>query len=235
MKKWKLLFIGLLLGAPQLIIAQNKALPVHVENKYQQAIKPGASPAWIEFRKEAEYTAETVFTAAPDLLGISNRDELKLMKVNTDKAGNKHFKFAQFYNGVRVEGVEHMSHERNGKLHLINGNFIPGLNINTTAMVSETEAIEKVLAANPAQIYLWEDEQAEQSFKKKKNDANATLYPTPELLIAKINPKGPETADNYTLVYRMYVFAKVPDIAKYVYVNANTGNVCCTERFYFTE
>jgi bacillolysin len=90
------------------------------------------------------------------------------MKVNTDKAGNKHFKFAQFYNGVRVEGVEHMSHERNGKLHLINGNFIPGLNINTTAMVSETEAIEKVLAANPAQIYLWEDEQAEQSFKKKK-------------------------------------------------------------------
>ncbi|MBK9455434.1 MAG: M4 family metallopeptidase [Bacteroidetes bacterium] len=225
MKKWKLLFIGLLLGAPQLIIAQNKALPVHVENKYQQAIKPGASPAWIEFRKEAEYTAETVFTAAPDLLGISNRDELKLMKVNTDKAGNKHFKFAQFYNGVRVEGVEHMSHERNGKLHLINGNFIPGLNINTTAMVSETDAIEKVLAANPAQIYLWEDEQAEQSFKKKKNDANATLYPTPELLIAKINPKGPETADNYTLVYRMYVFAKVPDIAKYVYVNANTGEI----------
>jgi bacillolysin len=225
MKKWKLLFIGLLLGAPQLIIAQNKALPTHVENKYQHVIKPGSSPAWIEFRKEAEYTAETVFTAAPDLLGISNRDELKLMKVNTDKAGNKHYKFAQFYNGVRVEGVEHMSHERNGKLHLINGNFVPGLNINTTAMVSEKDAIETVLAANPAQVYLWEDEYSEQSFKKKKNDPNATLYPTPELLIAKINAQGPETADNYTLVYRMYVFAKVPDIAKYVYVDANTGEI----------
>lgn len=225
MKKWKLLLIGLLCVSTQLLEAQQRVLPGHVEKKYQAIIKPGATQDWIEFKSDAKLNAASVFTEAPDLLGLTERDELRLMKTNIDEAGNKHYKFAQYYNGVRIEGIEQLSHERNGKIHLINGDFIPGLNVNVIPTISAQQAIEIALAAYPAEKYMWEDEKKEAAFKAKKKDPNATLYPTPELLLVKINPKEKNTADNYVLAYRMYVFATLPSIAKYVYVNANTGEI----------
>lgn len=225
MKKWKLLLIVILCLPMQLLKAQQRVLPANVEKKYQAIIKPGSTLDWIEFKADATFKAVSVFTEAPDLLGMSGNDELRLMKTNTDQAGNKHYKFAQYYNGVRLEGVEQLSHERNGKLHLVNGDFVPGLNLNVTPNVSAQQAIETVLSAYPAEKYMWENERAEAAFKKKENNPNATLYPTPELLIVKINPKEKNIAANYVLAYRMYVFAVKPSIAKYVYVNANTGEI----------
>ena len=225
MKKWKLLLIGLLCVSTQLLEAQQRVLPGHVEKKYQAIIKPGATQDWIEFKSDAKLNAASVFTEAPDLLGLTERDELRLMKTNIDEAGNKHYKFAQYYNGVRIEGIEQLSHERNGKIHLVNGDFIPGLNVNVIPAISAQQAIEIALAAYPAEKYMWEDDKKEAAFKAKKKEPNATLYPTPELLLVKINPKEKNTADNYVLAYRMYVFATVPSIAKYVCVNANTGEI----------
>lgn len=225
MKKWKLLLIGLLCVSTQLLKAQQRVLPVQVEKKYQAVIKPGATQDWIEFKSDVSFKAASVFTEAPDLLSMSDRDELRLMKTNIDEAGNNHYKFAQYYNGVRLEGIEQLSHERNGKIHLVNGDFVSGLNINVTPGISAQQAITTVLAAYPAEKYMWEDERAEAAFKRKQKNQDATLYPTPELLIVKINPKANNTSDNYILAYRMYVFAVVPSIAKYVYVNANTGEI----------
>lgn len=203
--------------------AQNK---VDLQNKiFVNNIDPMSREGWIEFRKNAPYHAETVFTEQPELLNLQPADEMRLLKTNSDVAGNKHFKFAQFYNGVRVEGIEQTTHERNGKLHLANGNFVAGLELDVSPSVSPEQSIATALAMYPAEKYSWQDEQAQADFKRKKNDDQASIYPKPELLIVKIDPKAPATEDNYTLAYRMYVFAEKPYISEIVYVDAHTGDI----------
>lgn len=41
--------------------------------------------------------------------------------------------------------------------------------------------------------------------------------------------KGEMKADNYVLAYRMYVFAILPYIAEYVYVDAHSGEIIRTK------
>ncbi len=211
------------IGKP--MFAQQPQLSQAIQKKHGNYLKPGSKPGWIEFKNTVPYRAEFVFRDAPDLLGMQANDELRLFKTHIDEAGNKHYKFAQYYNGVRIEGKEYYSHERNGVMHLINGHFVQGLNLNVNPTLSKEQAVTILLQTYPAQQYLWEDERAEAAFKKKEKRDNATLYPTPELLIVKINPKGDDVASNFILAYRMYLFAKIPYIAKYVYINANTGEI----------
>ena len=215
------------------IITSTKAQNVSREDlqnkKYSLYLHPESTPGWIEFRKDAPYTADALFKQQPDMFGMKGDDEMRILKTNTDLAGNKHYKYGQFYKGIRVEGIEHITHERNGKIHLANGYFVNDLQLNVSPDISSQRAIEIALANFPAEKYMWQDAEKENSFKTKKKDVNATLYPTPELLIVKKNVKGEMKADNYVLAYRMYVFAILPYIAEYVYVDAHSGEIIRTK------
>lgn len=203
--------------------AQVTPLPVQITNKYQADLAPGSTREWISFRRDVTFDAQQIFTQAPDLLGLSERDEMRKFSERTDAAGNKHYKFAQYVNGVRVEGIEYYTHERNGRFHLMNGDVVVGIVDAGAPAISKEQAIATALAQFPAEKYMWEDVRAEKAFKEKRKDPLATLYPTPELLYVKIDPKGDMVAENYVLAYRMYVFADKPQIAEYVYINAHTG------------
>ncbi|MBC8172284.1 MAG: M4 family metallopeptidase [Chitinophagales bacterium] len=225
MKKLFIVCSCLLLMFP-MVFAQQQ---IDLQNKkFVNHIDPASKPGWIEFRFEAPYIAEDLFTQQPELLGMKEDDEMRIFKTNTDVAGNKHYKFAQYYRGVRIEGVEHITHERNGKLYLANGDFISDLNLSVTPAISKERSIQIALNEIPAEEYLWEDVMEEAHFKEEKKDENATLYPAPELLIVKKDAKGEKAANNYVLAYRMYVFAKKPYAAKYVYVDAQTGEIIRT-------
>ncbi|MFN0275412.1 MAG: M4 family metallopeptidase [Chitinophagales bacterium] len=199
---------------------------VDLQNKkFVNHIHPSSKQGWIEFRKDAPYTASEIFKQQPELLNMQADDEMRLWKTNTDKAGNNHYKFAQYYKGIRVEGIEHISHERNGRLHLINGDFVSGLNLDVSPAILAERSIEIVLEKYPAEKYLWENEKEESNFKYKKKDDNATLYPTPELLIIKKETKAEKLAENYVLAFRMYLFAEKPYMAIAIYVDAKTGEI----------
>lgn len=228
MKKYLISCACFLVGYFQVINAQSIQNSVLQNKKFAHIISPSSKNGWIEFRKEAIYTGRNVFQMAPELFNLKAQDEFRLFKEHVDLAGNKHYKYAQFYQGVRVEGIEQMAHERYGKLHLVNGDFIDDLHINVMPSITTDQAVQVALQNFPAKKYLWEDTIAERNFKLKQHDNNATLFPAPELLIVKKNPKGPMTAGNYVLAYRMYLFAKIPNIAKYVYVDAHTGQIIRT-------
>ncbi len=209
--------------------AQNVTREDLQNKKFSIYLHPESAPGWIQFRKDAPYTADAVFNQQPDLFGLKAGDEMRLLKTNIDAAGNKHYKYAQFYQGIRVEGIEHITHERNGKIHLANGDFVNGLQLNVSPNITAERAIEIALANKPAEKYMWQDAEKEAAFKQKEKDVNATLYPTPELLIVKKDVRGEKNADNYVLAYRMYIFAILPYIAEYVYVDAHTGEIIRTK------
>lgn len=222
MKKIPLTFLALF-SIGNWLLAQS-VIPVDVQNKYDRYIKPSSTADWIEFKQEAPFTGDLIFIDAPDLLGISLQDKMKLERSNTDPAGNKHYKYAQYHNNVRIEGVEIGVHERNGRVHLINGEAIRGLQVETTPYISSEQAIEIALENYPADVYLWQDAFSVERFKAKKG-ADATLYPTPELLIVRKDTKGAKHGDNYTLAWRMFIGAKQPYISTYVYIDAIHGTL----------
>ena len=136
MKKLLMAFAIMYCVSGNSIFAQQTQLSQVAEKKHGAYIKPGSKPDWIEFKKEVLFNAENIFRDAPDLIGMSSNDEMRLFKTNIDAAGNKHFKFAQFFKGVRIEGLEYYAHERNSVLHLINGTFVADINLNTIPAIS---------------------------------------------------------------------------------------------------
>lgn len=200
-----------------------------LNKKFSRYLHPASRPGWIEFRDDAPYTAHQLFVEEPDLIGLRNNvDEMRILKVRTDVAGNSHFRYAQFYQGVRVEMIEHIVHEKKGRVYLANGDFIAALNLDVLPQVSPATAVETALRVVPAEKYLWENAAQEANFKQKKNDPNATLQPQAELLIVKEEVNGGMAPDNFALAYRIAVFAEKPHAAKYVYVDAHTGEVIRT-------
>lgn len=217
--------IGLLWIQP--VLAQQQSPVRDLQNqKFSIYLHPESKPGWIEFRDFAPYDAVHLFEEQPDLLGIRNGpDEMRIFKENTDAVGNRHFKYAQYYKGVRIEGIEQVVHEKKGKIYLANGDFVPDLNLEVIPSISSEQAIQSALNAVPAEKYLWQVTGAEERFRMKKNDQNATLHPTPELLIVKKDAHGEMEATKYVLAYRIAVFAAKPVRNEYVYVDAHNGTV----------
>lgn len=206
------------------VMRAQSVLPDIVQQKYGDWVKPGSTSNWITLRQGAPFTGDQVFIQAPELLSLTPGSELKIMRTNTDAAGNRHFKYAQYYNGVRLEGVETAVHERNGRVHLVNGNSVPDVFVTTQPSISSEQAISQALGAFPAEVYIWQDAREQKRYQDKHGD-HASLYPQPELLIVKRDLAAGAQPDNWTLAWRMYVGAKKPYISSFVYIDALTGAV----------
>ncbi|MBK9731810.1 MAG: M4 family metallopeptidase [Chitinophagaceae bacterium] len=226
MKRTLLTSCFIILLMAQWIQAQQLQRIDLLTKKFSIYLHPDSKPGWIEFRNDAPYTAAHLFEEQPDLIGLrGNLDEMRILNVKTDPAGNSHFRYGQFYKGVRVEMIEQLVHEKKGRAYLANGDFIADLDLNVNATIVPSAAVEAALKVVPAEKYLWENATREADFKKAKNDAHATLKPHAELLIIKKDAKGVKEPSNYELAYRVAVFAEKPWAAKYVYIDAQTGNV----------
>lgn len=199
-------------------------LPDVVQQKYGDWVKPGSTNDWISLRQGAPFTGDQIVNQAPELFNLSPGTEFRIMRTITDAAGNLHYKYAQFYNGVRFEGIETAVHERSGRVHLINGNGVSNVFVATQPSITAEQAIAKALEAFPAEVYTWEDIRAQERYQHKFGE-HASLYPKPELLIVKRDPAAGQQPDNWTLAWRMHVGATKPYMSSYVYIDAITGAV----------
>jgi Zn-dependent metalloprotease len=175
----------------------------------------------IKFTESSATTANDFFTAFSSKLLITSNDTFTLLKKEQDDIGFTHYRFQQQFNGIPLDGVQFLLHEKNGKLTSANGNFYSGLNINTTASISKQEAIQKAIQFVGAEKYLWDNPKEEQFLKTIKKDLNATYYPKAELVIAPTN--GIYAKENFRLCYRVNIFSEIPYDNVDVYIDAQTG------------
>jgi Zn-dependent metalloprotease len=175
----------------------------------------------IRFSESSVTTANDFFATFSSKLLISSNDTFTLLKKEQDDIGYTHYRFQQHFNGVPLDGVQFLLHEKNGKLTSANGNFYSGLDLITTASISKQEAIQKAIQFVGAEKYLWDNPKEEQFLKTIKNDVNATYYPKAELVIAPIN--GIYAKENFRLCYRVNIFSEIPYDNVDVYIDAQTG------------
>jgi Zn-dependent metalloprotease len=145
-------------------------------------------------------------------LGLSNADQMVQRTAETDQLGFTHQKFAQFYQGIRVEHADYTVHSKAGTVESISGDFEKVQGVSITPSLSESAALDRAVAHVGARKYMWQT-----------TDADAASFrPTGELVIvrdARVE-NGP-----LVLAWKFNIYAAAPISRAYVYVDARTGAV----------
>ena len=144
------------------------------------------------------------------LFGITSPGaELGAARVDKDRHGGTHFTYKQVYQGVPVFGAQLKTHfDAADNLIVVNGNFIPGIEVSATPTRSAADAAKTAIARVRADI------------ERPKVALSASK---PELMIYRENlAKGVEGANH--LAWQVEVGNRV-DVRDFVYVDAHTGKV----------
>lgn len=161
--------------------------------------------------------------------GLDANSDLILKKSETDVSGTTHFRFYQTYRGIPVENAMYVAHTVGGKLTAMSGSIITDFNLKSEKKpsLSESQAIENALNFVNAKKYAWQNEEFEQRIKFR-NGSEASYYPT----AAKVWYSGDEeiNPEKLKLAYKVDVYSLQPLDRKYVFVDAQSGEVLGTSQ-----
>ena len=147
-------------------------------------------------------------------------DEWRLEKSSVDKQETKHQYYLQYYKGIRVAYGTYALHGNDrGQLESAIGNFQKIDQVNTTAQLSESEALQHAMKHIGAELYKWQIPEEERWIKEYLND---TYYPQGEMVIVKDILQG---SNQYRLAYKFDIYAHKPLSRYMVYVDAIDGRI----------
>ena len=156
------------------------------------------------------------------VLHAKSTDEFRLIEETKDELGISHLRFQQYYKGIKVEDSEYLIHGKDGVIENINGDFkrvnIPSI----TPTINEKQALSKALDYVDAQKYKWEDERFEKFIKERKNNPDATYYPSGELVVAQSYFEGD---NDLRLSWKFSISSLIPNNEQLLYIDAMTGEV----------
>lgn len=180
MKKWILLLVLYAAGQQTAVLGQ--IADSAGRQAWATLAQPGSSLRWLKIRDEVKLTPRNFFEKSCTALGLTPRDEFRLLRSNTDELGMTHHRFQQYYKGYRIEGATYVLHEIEGRIATANGNLFNTQDlVEPPVVLRETEALDHVLKLVPTEQYLWLDKNAEKNLKSRKDDPNASFYPVGEL------------------------------------------------------
>ena len=173
-------------------------------------------PVLVQFNAEGQmaYRGADANQVLRQQLGLTNADQMVARTTETDQLGFTHQKFAQYYQGIRVEHASYTVHAKAGAIESISGDFEKISNLSITPSLSEKAALAQALAHVGASKYMWQTPEA---------DA-ASFRPTGELVVVRATNTG--TA---VLAWKFDVYAAQPISRALIYVDAQTGNVVLTD------
>ena len=177
-------------------------------------------PVLVQFNVEGKmaYRGASGEQVLRQQLGLTNSDQMQQRSVETDPLGYTHQKFAQYYQGVRVEHADYTVHAKAGTVESISGDFEKIAGLSVTPTLSEKAALNAAMAHVGASKYMWQT---------NETDA-ASFRPTGELVVVRDNRKSAENGP-LVLAWKFNVYASAPVSRAFVYVDANNGAVVLTD------
>ena len=173
-------------------------------------------PVLVAFNEagKARYRAADAVQVLRQQLALAPADQLRLTRQETDQLGFTHQKFAQYYQGIRVEHADYTVHAKGDAIESISGDFERISGLSTTPALSAETALGRALAHVGARQYMWQTAEA---------DA-ASFRPQGELVVVRDARVGNVTGP-LVLAWKFNVYAAHPVSRAYVYVDARSGEV----------
>lgn len=181
------------------------------------------NPDWLTIKAGIQISAADLVRLHLLDLGLTEYDELRLFRTDTDDLGYKHFRYRQYHRGVRVDGGELLVHEQNGFVRTLNGKLVRGLQAEVRTSLEANTALQKALKHLPAQRYMWEVPEAEALLRRIKKDPNASFAPQPELVL--VAPGFTQQAADFQIAWRLEIYADQPALRKELFVSALDGAI----------
>lgn len=177
----------------------------------QNAIKETA-PFQKVIRFDNELSKESAINYFLKRQGLDSSNSFVTLKETTDASGLAHQRHQQFYKGLKVEFGTLITHSRNGKVELINGEVYNASSANLQPSLSAQQGLTNAMNTINASKYLWEDlEQAKIVGYEK---------PQGELLLFPVVKTG-----EVRLAYKYDIYAIEPVSRLEVYIDALNGQV----------
>jgi len=140
-----------------------------------------------------------------------------------DDLGYIHERYAQYYEGIKIENSDIRVHYFNGAFVSANGEYIDASNIDVSVILSKESAVQKAKEYVGAKEYMWEDEAENNWLKSVTNDETASFYPNPEIVICKNSINIQDTT--FHIAYKIDIYAKEPVSRDYIFVDAKNGRI----------
>jgi Zn-dependent metalloprotease len=156
-------------------------------------------------------------------------DELvsfQLDRQNVDKLGFSHYRYDQYFDGVKVQGGQLFLHISSDGEIKVNSRLAKEITATGQGVIDESLALQNALSFIDAPSYFWEDAEMELLLKEMKNDNSATFYPSGELVYANKNRRGGK--EDYTLNWSFEIYAKGEMQRTFVFVDALSGDISFT-------
>ncbi|GAA3966260.1 hypothetical protein GCM10022407_10710 [Hymenobacter antarcticus] len=156
-------------------------------------------------------------------LALRPADDLRALRVETDELGQRHERFQQFFNGVKVEHGQYTVHRTAG---VLSGEFKPvPATLSTKPALSAAAALQRALATVGASRYMWDDASAEAGLRREQSNPAATYRPTGELVVVEDYRQTTAAQRPLVLAWKFNIYAQQPESRAWVYVDARTGDV----------
>ncbi|MCB0608957.1 MAG: M4 family metallopeptidase [Lewinella sp.] len=143
-------------------------------------------------------------------LEMGQDDELRLERTDTDNLGFSHYRYQQYYKGVKVDGAIYTVHEKGGRILTLSGNFRSVFDLDVGAFISPDQALQYAMQHVGAGKYAWQPGGFD-GFEKPQGE-----------LVIFADPEGILPA---RLTYKFDVYAVEPISRAYVFVDAHNGEV----------
>ena len=181
------------------------------------------SPKDIRFKEGNYISLNSFFDEYRNAFSWSNDNEARSFRVLTDKLGQTHLRYKQYYKGIELADVQFILHEKNGLVFHANGQLIHGLDLDVSPSLSEGDALQYALSDINAEAYMWENKKNEAYIKREQNDPDATMFPKGVLMLSARDFDLHK--DNFHLVYRFDISSEKPMERYYIDVDAITGEI----------
>lgn len=167
---------------------------------------------------------------ARSTFGLDANSDLVLQNSETDQLGMSHYRYYQTYKGLPVENAMYIAHTQRGILMSMSGSVVTDFDsqiANRSFSLSSQQAIEKALNDVNAEKYAWQDANFEQRIKFRQGNS-ASYYP----VATKVWYSGDNEINpgNLKLAYKVDVYSLKPLDRKYMYVDAQSGEILGTNQ-----
>ena len=207
----KALFVSFLLIASQQLFSQvyhqNKAKKIIPQSTEVRMNKTTKSIEFIRFDSAVHFARKTdIKTELNNILALKSGYNFDLKNKERDNLGFEHQRYQLRLNGITVDNKEYIVRLKSGRLYSANGKYsVTKKTSARTPSISESTALYRALNYMNGEKYIWQTE------KDGK-------LPVAEIVYVEDN-------DVLILAYKFDIYSVEPLDRKFVYINAQTGEV----------
>lgn len=149
---------------------------------------------------------------------------LRLVNHKSDPAGNKHYRYLQYFKGIPVAHSMINIHFRDGKIYSANGSYFIDQAAPAIPAIDPPTAFSRAIATVPATAYAWNDSLIAAALHLQDSSIDYHKAPSGILYLLPDMVTG-----HLQLAYRFDIYALSPMQRKIVYIDALNGNTLYTE------